>query len=351
MTWRLAKSLETLRREINEQFPNRHKSSDGTIGDEKHASRSSDHNPWVKDGKTGVVTAIDFTHDPEQGIDSEKLAETLRASRDSRIKYIISNRKIANSGATGGAAAWAWRTYTGSNPHNKHMHLSVKSDKASYDSTKPWNLPFAKQPKSVPVDPAKPAVLPVLDEIGAEGDRNVWNVQRRLKAMMYSPGGLDGIWGGMTAGAISGFINDRGLKIAPPTTAKSFNSILEPLRTELAKAEAERFTRPIAPERAAATPEQLAPKLPEVQASITAERLTFWGAITAFVSSTLTGIAKFMGDAMEWLTKIKDFAGDIPWYWWTGLAVGVSALMYFVSLKMGDAKNAATKAYQEGERV
>ena len=142
MPWRLAKSLDTLRSQLNEAYPDRRKSSDGTIGDEAHASRSSDHNPWVKDGRIGVVTAIDFTHDPERGVNSHKLAEALIASRDERIKYVISNKKICSSTRVGGAPAWKWRPYTGSNPHSKHMHLSVKADKASYDDTEKWNLNF-----------------------------------------------------------------------------------------------------------------------------------------------------------------------------------------------------------------
>ena len=56
MTWRLARSLETLRAQINRIAPNRSKVSDGTIGDAKHASRSSDHNPWAKDGGVGDIT-------------------------------------------------------------------------------------------------------------------------------------------------------------------------------------------------------------------------------------------------------------------------------------------------------
>lgn len=140
MAWRLAKSLETLRQQLNEAYPDRRKSSDGTIGDEAHASRSSDHNPWVKDGRMGVVTAIDFTHDPERGVDSQRLADALIASQDQRIKYVISNRRIASGDA--GPAPWTWRKYTGTNPHDKHMHLSVKSDKKSYDDADPWDLTF-----------------------------------------------------------------------------------------------------------------------------------------------------------------------------------------------------------------
>src|SRR5678810_275459 len=128
MTWRMAKSLDVLLAQINALSPNRDKSSDGGIGNAEHASRTSDHNPWVMDGEVGVVTARDFTNDPAHGIVSEELAEALRAARDPRIKYIISNRKIAASYPTLGKEAWEWRPYTGANPHNHHCHVSVSSD-------------------------------------------------------------------------------------------------------------------------------------------------------------------------------------------------------------------------------
>lgn len=139
--WRVAKSLAALRSQVNAKYPGRSKASDGTIGDPAHQSRASDHNPWIVDGGEGVVTALDITHDPAHGCDSGRIAETLRTSRDPRIKYIISNARIASSSAKPGAAAWAWRPYTGSNPHRKHCHISVQSDKARYDSTAPWTLP------------------------------------------------------------------------------------------------------------------------------------------------------------------------------------------------------------------
>lgn len=169
MTWRLAKSLETLRTQLNEAYPERRKSSDGTIGDEAHASRSSDHNPWVKDGRVGVVTAIDFTHDPERGVNSQKLADAIIASRDSRIKYVISNKKICASTKVNGVAAWTWRPYSGSNPHNKHMHLSVKADKASYDDTGKWQLNF---PQAAAAAPA----IPMSSETGITVARTVGGV-------------------------------------------------------------------------------------------------------------------------------------------------------------------------------
>lgn len=140
MAWRVAKSISTLRAQVNDIYPDRRKSSDGTIGDENHQKNDSDHNPWVRDGNIGVVTAIDFTHDPSNGIDAGKLAQALIDSRDPRIKYVISNRRICAGHA--GPKPWQWRNYTGKNPHTKHMHLSVMPSLAVCDNTVPWNVRF-----------------------------------------------------------------------------------------------------------------------------------------------------------------------------------------------------------------
>jgi hypothetical protein len=171
MAWRLAKCLETLRTEVNAKWPNRSKDSDGTIGDESHRTRQSDHNPWVEDGAMGVVTAMDITHDPADGLDSEQLAECLRRSKDPRIKYIISNRKIASSENS----PWEWRPYTGTNPHNHHVHISVKSDKAHYDMTSSWPLDGVAAP---PSGQAAATIHPTLRR-GASGDA-VKELQRLL---------------------------------------------------------------------------------------------------------------------------------------------------------------------------
>lgn len=138
--WRVAKSLLALRDQVNRKAPNRDKANDGTIGDAAHASRSSDHNPWVTDGGVGVVTAIDITHDPAHGCDADAIAEAIRSSRDSRVKYVIWNRRIANPLPLDGQPPWAWRPYHGANPHNHHVHVSVKPEKSSYDSVASWAL-------------------------------------------------------------------------------------------------------------------------------------------------------------------------------------------------------------------
>lgn len=197
MTYRLAKSLETLRSQVNAASPNRSKVSDGWVGDAAHASRSSDHNPWVKDGKVGVVTALDITHDPAHGIDSERLAEALRKSKDSRIKYIISNKKIASADKD-----FSWRKYTGSNLHSKHVHISVKSSKALYDLTEPWTIDLNVSAQQQAEAPAR--ILPTL-KIGASGDA-VKELQMLLDGIL-----IDGDFGPITKKAVVAFQKSKGL--------------------------------------------------------------------------------------------------------------------------------------------
>ncbi|MGO8371114.1 hypothetical protein ACC808_22060 [Rhizobium ruizarguesonis] len=138
--WRAAKSLLVLRNQINRMAPRRRKESDGIIGDAAHQSRSSDHNPWVIDEGKGVVTAMDITHDPRNNCSAERIAAAIRDSRDTRVKYIIWNRRIAYSKKVGSGAPWIWLAYTGDNPHTEHIHISVKPEKLAYDSERAWHI-------------------------------------------------------------------------------------------------------------------------------------------------------------------------------------------------------------------
>ena len=169
--WRVAKCLLQLRDQINKRYPGRSKASDGTVGDPSHQSRNSDHNPWVKDGKVGVVTALDITHDPAHGVNSDVLAHVVIDSRDDRIKYVISRSKIC-SGTGQEHEAWKWRPYTGKNPHDKHFHVSCKPDKKHYDDVRPWK-PRGAPPAETPVPD-----LPTLSK-GAKGN-DVVTLQKLL---------------------------------------------------------------------------------------------------------------------------------------------------------------------------
>lgn len=197
MTWRLADSLRTLRSQVDNRWPGRHKDSDGTIGDENHSSRTSDHNP----NPAGVVCAIDITHDPRSGCDSYALAEVLRATRDPRISYVISNRKIFSSTVD----AWQWRQYRGINPHDHHVHVSVKADKALYDSTAAWQLDAAPMPTPSGLAIQPPATLRLGDKGG-----EVETLQKILNTRGL-PLKIDGQFGIFTQRAVRTFQSSRGL--------------------------------------------------------------------------------------------------------------------------------------------
>src|SRR5215510_523751 len=132
---RLAKSLITLIDEVDQKFPSRDTHNDGTIGDEAHRHRNSDHNPQVSDGSMGVVTALDITHDPAAGFDAGAFAESLRQAKDDRIKYVIFNGRIFSSTQS----PWVWRDRNqGPGDHSEHVHVSVVADPARFDDTRPW---------------------------------------------------------------------------------------------------------------------------------------------------------------------------------------------------------------------
>lgn len=151
-----APALVTLTAEINAAAPKRSKASDGWIGDEDHASRDSQHNPanWPTSW-TGVVRARDYTHDPKGGLDCSELAqdllELMRGRKHPALgpgAYIIWAGRIVSFNRLDEG----WRPYLGTNPHTKHLHLSVAAAAAGYDSRARWGV--------LVDDPADPVARP-----------------------------------------------------------------------------------------------------------------------------------------------------------------------------------------------
>lgn len=188
MGWRLAKSLVQLQAQVNQKWPQRSKASDGTIGDAAHSSRASDHNPDGDD----VVCAVDITHDPLHGLSSEALAEAIRASRDRRVKYIISNRKICSPDRED----WKWRTYSGSNPHNHHVHISV--NQRFKDDMAPWKLDGVAAPSG---DSAQFKPPPPTLRVGSRGN-SVLELQTLLE---MDKSQRDSVFGPKTKAAVQQF--------------------------------------------------------------------------------------------------------------------------------------------------
>jgi hypothetical protein len=107
------------------------KVSDGLLPSKLHQAQNptSDHN-------TGL--AVDLTHDPKRGIDCADIFQKLK--EDKRVKYLIFKGKIWSKERE----AEGDREYTGSNKHNKHLHISI-NDGAGND-TSPWFW-WLNQPK------------------------------------------------------------------------------------------------------------------------------------------------------------------------------------------------------------
>jgi hypothetical protein len=103
--------------------PMRKKASDGLLPSAAHMKQSpnSDHN-------TGL--AVDLTHDPKNGIDCVEIFEKLK--EDKRVSYLIFQGQIWSKQK----AKQGNRKYTGTNPHNKHLHISIESTMGA--DTSPW---------------------------------------------------------------------------------------------------------------------------------------------------------------------------------------------------------------------
>lgn len=151
MSWRLARSLETLSDEVQERFPD---TTIWTIGDADHRNRASDHNP----NGAGVVCAIDVLGREQ----AAALWAHLLKRRDPREKYQIHARRIVSSTVS----PWETRYYDGNNPHLDHIHVSVGRGQSGssyrpdlYDDPAPWG--FTEEDDMTPEQARK------LDEVHA----------------------------------------------------------------------------------------------------------------------------------------------------------------------------------------
>jgi hypothetical protein len=108
-----------LREQIDDDYPDRDRKSDGWIADARHIAKgSSDHIPV-----DGIVRAIDIdsdlsAHKEEAYALVDKIRKCAKKG-DKRIKYIIYDGKIMSP-----ILGWKRRKYSGPNPHRSHFHIS-----------------------------------------------------------------------------------------------------------------------------------------------------------------------------------------------------------------------------------
>lgn len=116
--------LARLKQSLNTRWPSRDRSSDGWIGDLDHQARTSDHNP----DDNGVVHARDIDKD---GLHVPTVLGSLLMHPSTR--YVIFNKKIFHVDAKFKPAK-----YTGSNPHTRHLHVSIQHTNSARTSKDPW---------------------------------------------------------------------------------------------------------------------------------------------------------------------------------------------------------------------
>lgn len=191
----LAQSLKNLRSEINARWPHRDKSSDGWIGDRAHQGTNSDHNP----GPGGIVRAIDIDKD---GIDPWFVVA--RALKHPSTEYVIFNRTIWSR-----SYGFKARRYTGSNPHDKHLHVSIRHSSSAYSSSQSWLGTSGPAPNPTPA-PSYPALVKVLRR-GSKGGQ-VRDLQARLVQRGWRIG-VDGDFGPETDSVVRKFQREKHLVV------------------------------------------------------------------------------------------------------------------------------------------
>lgn len=179
----------------------------------------------------------------------------------------------------------------------------------------------------------------------ADYDASVRRVQTDLVALGYHEvGEADGLMGGRTRGAITAFMNDRHAVVT--------TSITPALTDEIAKAKIEGWSRPIAPGRAYATADQIAPKVPAVAAT---QRAGLWSKIMGWLGvggATVQGIATvipaandqvspYWSMAQGWFKWLADVPGWVPML----IVGGVAFIIWNENRK---SKNAQVADYQTG---
>jgi hypothetical protein len=176
-TWLLVRPLVELTDQLNARFPKRDKKSDGTIGDQAHASGSSSHNPdktgkpeWRDGDSKNEVRAKDIDKDlkdTETNTTMEHVVqEWVRLCRNGKlwwVRYIIYNGRIWHQ-----KDGYKTRVYTGKNKHKEHAHVTNGfSQKADDLKGTDWGLKtFRLKPK--PAAPYKPKVLQINGGLNTE---------------------------------------------------------------------------------------------------------------------------------------------------------------------------------------
>ena len=199
--WYAAPSLVGLRKEVDARWPGRSRSSDGVIGDTRHAARTNSHNPVGAGngpgvGTRGAVHALDITSD---GIDVAAMLSAVVG--DPRVWYVIHDGQIW-SRTTG----WAPIAHQG-DPHTTHVHVNLREDSqaaavAAENDTRSW---FGGE------GGVSPAFLQMPSATSSLTTEQTRRLQQSLIGKGYSiPAGPTGKYGAQTTAAVVAFQKAQG---------------------------------------------------------------------------------------------------------------------------------------------
>ena len=165
--------LVTLADEFDELGPARDHASDGSIGDQDHQARSSNHN---RDDTAGSSTPqTDSDGEPDiRAIDTDDSGPwvnefTMQKGVDfivGRCRSGVENRLVEiiyNGYAWYASNGWKRVKYTGANQHTEHAHFGAKADAGKLENdTRPWGLVEQWGDDMTTKQEVKDAVLEVL---------------------------------------------------------------------------------------------------------------------------------------------------------------------------------------------
>ncbi len=175
-------------------------------------------------------------------------------------------------------------------------------------------------------------------------DETLKAYQEKLSADLgyHSVGEFDGRFGGGTRGAITAFYNDRGITHA--AVADAF------LYAAIDKAVAEGWHRPIAPERAYATAEDIAPKVPAVAAAQSGGLIAKIGGWASGVFGTIKATVWAFPDVNDqiypYTSLVQQWYSELPG--WV-IPVVVAAVAFAIVRQTTKAKTAVVSDYQTGK--
>lgn len=318
--------------------------------------------------KTGLplVEHPELLHVPGSAFTAAYLewAQDSRCNAAADRDDVVAVRKIINGGTNGLAECRKYLAKAKSvlADYGAPAPVAIFSEPADDDQSQPeatTDVVNQADPDPVP-SPVGPPVITIDPEV--KGDPELYSVQKRLKAMHYSPGVLDGKWGGGTSGAISAFINDRGGHITVPASLDAFNDVREEIKAELQRAESENFVRPVTEARKTADAATVATVAPEVVPAKRNFLAAIWAAVLAAFGSIWDTISGWLMEAWNFFTDHKD---DLPedgggflstaWeyvkhipapVWWLAAA----GLFVFLALNARSSVKKITESVQTGAR-